>query len=215
MLSLLLYTQSQFIRADDATPAVEIGFVDKHIQNLSKDENSADIDKKVLTLALCNYKNAIDSGLTKSHILSVVDFSKASGNHRLWVIDLNQDKVLFRELVAHGKNSGDNEVAKQFSNRHGSLQSSLGLFLTGHTYNGIRGRSLKLHGLEKGINDNALSRGVVVHGASYVNENRAKKLGHVGRSHGCLSVRKDVNATLIDTIKGGSVVYAYHPNLLA
>ena len=188
-------------------------WIRRHITQISKD--AADLDTDILGLALASYKNAFDHGLTNSPILSVVDFTKESKTPRLWVIDLSEDRVLFHELVAHGKNSGDHFFATRFSNSRGSRQSSLGLFLTGNSYIGSRGHSLKLHGLEKGVNDNALPRGIVFHGASYVSETMAKERGHIGRSFGCLSLRPKITRELIDTIKGGSVVFAYHSVLEA
>ena len=177
-------------------------------------KDAKDLDEDVLKLALTDYKSAIDKALASSSILTVVDFSKVSGEKRLWVIDLFQDKVLFHELVAHGLNSGDNSTAKSFSNARGSYKSSLGLYRTGESfYAGKLGLSLRLHGLSKGLNDNVYDRGVIVHGAGYVTEELAKTRGHVGKSLGCFSVRRPIAKELINKIKDGSLIYAYHPQL--
>jgi hypothetical protein len=118
---------------------------------------------------------------------------------------------LFEELAAHGKNSGDDR-ALRFSNAPQSLESSLGAFLTGETYMGKHGLSLRLAGLEKGINDNSLSRDIVIHGANYVSEAVARARGRIGRSWGCPAVRTEIARQLIETLKGGSLVVAYYPD---
>jgi hypothetical protein len=116
--------------------------------------------------------------------------------------------VLFHELVAHGKNSGE-DVTRFFSNAHGSLMTSLGLFVTGSTYYGANGYSLRLAGRDAGVNDNAFARAIVMHGAAYVSEAVATRLGRLGRSWGCPAVSATVARRLIDTIKGGSAIFAY------
>lgn len=177
---------------------------------------SPTLNQEVLRKALVQYQEAKESGSTHSSILTVVDFTMSSGTKRLWVIDLDKDQILFHELVSHGRNSGDHRNATKFSNKPKSLQSSLGLFLTGPSYVGKAfGPSLKLQGLNKGINDNAFMRGIVLHGAPYVSEERAKKLGNIGRSYGCFSVRRDAAKPLINTIKNGTLIFAYHPQLNA
>ena len=117
-----------------------------------------------------------------------------------------------KSLVAHGKGSGNNITASRFSDKPGTLASSLGLFVTEGTYFGKHGYSLKLRGLEAGFNQNAKSRGIVIHAANYVNDNVATINGGVGRSWGCPAVDKKVAKPLIDTIKGGSLVFAYYPD---
>lgn len=213
ILILSLFTQSIVGIASKSPVDPNQVWIAQHIEGITK--NSTDLDPKVLALALEKYKAAFDQGRTKSPILSVVDYTKKSGTPRFWVIDLTKDSVLFHELVAHGKNSGDHFFATRFSNKSGSKQSSLGVFLTGNTYLGKHGYSMTLNGVQKGLNDNALRRRVVLHGAHYVNEHMAKKKGHVGRSFGCLSVRPQVSRKIIDVIKDGSMIFSYHPQLLA
>src|ERR1043165_1353995 len=163
---------------------------------------------EVLQLALRAAQTAAEQGLVKRRdLLTVIDYSLPSTQPRLFVFDLVARKLLFRELVAHGKNSGDN-VPSFFSNSSGSLASCLGLFVTADPYVGGNGCSLRLKGLEEGINDMAWSRAIVMHGASYVSEEAIKILG---RRWGCPAVRSEVAHTIIDTVRGGTAVFAYYP----
>lgn len=145
----------------------------------------------------------------KREILTLIDFSKASTEKRLFVFDMKNHKLLFSSLVAHGKNSGG-KYATSFSNRNGSYMSSLGFYLTQETYQGSNGYSLRLNGLEEGINDNARQRAIVVHGASYANPSVIKS-GRLGRSFGCPALPQALARPIIDTIKGGSVMFIYAP----
>lgn len=147
----------------------------------------------------------------KQHILSIIDFSQPSCQKRLYVIDLDSYSLLFHTWVAHGRNSGG-EKANAFSNKPSSHKSSLGFYLTGDTYRGKHGYSLRLEGLEKGINDNALRRAIVVHGADYVNESMASRLGYIGRSQGCPAISKALYRPIIDNIKEGSCLFIYYPS---
>jgi L,D-transpeptidase catalytic domain len=170
------------------------------------------LDDKVLRLALNAAACARDSGaVTNDRLLTVIDYSKASTQPRLWVLDLERERVLFEELVAHGRGSGEN-FATRFSNVDGSHQTSLGLFRTADTYVGANGYSLRLDGLEAGVNDRARDRAIVMHGAPYVNDSSVRALGRLGRSHGCPALRPAVARTVIDTIKQGSLVFAYYPD---
>lgn len=148
--------------------------------------------------------------LTNHQFLTVLDFSKQSSEKRLWVFDLNGKQVIFNELVAHGKYSGD-KFAQSFSNKSNSKKSSLGFYVTGEPYNGKHRYSMKLRGLEPGFNSNAFARGIVVHGANYVSEEIAEKQHSVGRSFGCPAVSQDVNNQIVDLIQGGSCLFIYHP----
>lgn len=143
--------------------------------------------------------------------LSVIDYSLPSTEPRLWVFDLARQRLLFHEWVAHGRNSGEN-LATKFSNTPGSLESSLGTFVTDGTYIGHNGYSLRLKGIDGAFNDQAESRAIVIHGASYVSPAFAKAQGRLGRSYGCPAVRQDVARKLIDTIRERSVVFAYYPD---
>lgn len=143
--------------------------------------------------------------------LAVIDYSKPSTEPRLWVFDVATGRLLFQELVAHGRNTGE-QLAQRFSNVEGSKMSSLGLFQTAETYYGSNGYSLRLRGLDAGFNDNAMSRAIVMHGAPYVSEAIAERLGRLGRSWGCPAVRSEVARTVIDTLKGGALLFAYYPD---
>lgn len=166
---------------------------------------------EVLKLALDAAARAVKQGLVKrSNLLTVIDYSIPSSQPRLFVFDLAKRKLLFRELCAHGKNSGDDK-ASFFSNSPGSLATSLGLFVTADTYTGSNGYSLRLRGLEEGVNDMAWDRAIVMHGAYYVSREAIRALGRLGRSWGCPAVRAEVAQDIIDTIRGGSPVFAYYP----
>ncbi|HEU4887922.1 MAG TPA: murein L,D-transpeptidase catalytic domain family protein [Thermoanaerobaculia bacterium] len=166
---------------------------------------------EVLRLALDAADAAGERGLVRRRdIITVIDYSLPSTQPRLFVFDLAARKLLFRELCAHGKNSGGNRT-NFFSNSPGSLATSLGLFVTEDTYMGGNGYSLRLRGLEEGVNDMALDRAIVMHGASYVSRAAIQALGRLGRSWGCPAVRKEVAKKIINTVRGGSAVFAYYP----
>ena len=156
-------------------------------------------------LAYSGYKK-----LNKSNnpLLTLIDFSLPSTEKRMYVLDLAKREILFVSYVAHGRNSGEN-YATSFSNRDGSHQSSLGFYRTTDTYNGGNGYSLRLDGLEKGINDKALQRAIVIHGADYCSENVIRATGRLGRSFGCPALPRELTKPVIDTIKGGSLLFIY------
>lgn len=153
-----------------------------------------------------------EKGLVRSNILTLIDFSLSSNVKRLWIIDLSTNIVLFQSLVAHGRNTGD-EFATDFSNTPQSFKSSLGFYLTGEVYNGKHGVSLKLDGLEKGLNDNARNRAVVLHGADYVSESFIKDHKRLGRSQGCPAVPVEYVSDIISMIKGHSCLYIHHSSI--
>lgn len=150
-------------------------------------------------------------GQKSKEILTLVDFSKPSTEERFYVFDMRHKKLLFTSLVSHGKNSGGN-YATSFSNKTGSLKSSLGFFLTENTYQGRNGYSLVLDGLEKGINDKAKERAIVIHGAAYSNPSVIASSGRLGRSFGCPALPLAVSKPIINTIKGGSLLFIYANN---
>ncbi|HEY2722801.1 MAG TPA: murein L,D-transpeptidase catalytic domain family protein [Chitinophagaceae bacterium] len=147
----------------------------------------------------------------RDDIITVIDFSQPSNKKRLYVLDLVKKRILFNTLVAHGRNSGD-LWATSFSNDLSSLKSSPGFYVTGETYRGDNGYSLRLDGLEKDINDNARSREIVLHGASYVNESAVNALGFLGRSLGCPAVPTSKHRAIINTIKQGTCLFIYSPD---
>jgi hypothetical protein len=165
----------------------------------------------VIRYALQAVSCAVAHGEPSAQRLAVIDYSVASVEPRLWVFDLAQASLLHTELVAHGRNSGEN-YARTFSNKTGSYTSSLGLFRTMDAYEGRNGYSLRMAGLERDFNDRALERAIVMHGAPYVDPKVAKTLGRLGRSWGCPAVRPEVAQLLIDTLKGGQYVFSYYPD---
>lgn len=167
------------------------------------------LSPQVLRMALDAMASARARGISgRDDLLTVIDYSLPSTQPRLWVLDLENGKVLFHELVAHGQGSGGN-YATRFSNKNDSHQTSLGLFVTGGTYEGGNGYSLKLRGLDKGFNDRAEERHIVMHGAWYVSAEHARAQGRLGRSWGCPAVSQQSARPVIDTIKGGSFVFSY------
>jgi hypothetical protein len=177
----------------------------------SLQSQSKGLNPTVLDLALKAASSAQAQGHGKKNILAIIDYSLPSTKKRLWIFDLQKKKLLFREQVAHGKGSGNN-YAKKFSNREGTLASSLGLFEATETYQGKHGYTLKLKGLEKGFNHNAEKRSIVIHGAWYVTEAFWKKHGRLGRSWGCPALDKKIARKVIDTLKGGSLLFIYYPD---
>ena len=151
--------------------------------------------------------------LLNGTIISIIDFSEPSNKKRLFVIDLTNYKVIFNTLVAHGKNTG-REWATSFSNQNSSFKSSPGFYITKETYQGKNGYSFKLDGQEKGINDMAYERGIVMHGAEYVSEAFVNARGFAGRSLGCPAVPVEANRSIINTIKNGTCLFIYHPDYM-
>lgn len=171
----------------------------------------ADLSPRVLQLAIQAVDKASKQGLGKSKVVGIIDFSMPSTKRRFWVLDLEQKRVLFHELVAHGRGSGDN-YATAFSNQPGSSQSSLGLYVTQSTYEGEHGYSLRLRGLEAGINDLAGPRAIVIHGAWYVSQTMIDQQKRLGRSLGCPAVEQSIVKPLIDALKDGQLLFAYYPD---
>ncbi len=167
--------------------------------------------REVLDAALRAYQCGRAEGQFDSPVLTVIDYSLPSTEKRLWVIDLARRQVLFHELVAHGQNSGE-AYAVEFSNRPQSRQSSLGLFRTDDVYDGRHGESLRLIGLEPGINDRAEERRIVMHGAAYVNARVVQRFGKLGRSWGCPAVDRAVLPRILEHIKEGTALFAYYPD---
>ena len=170
------------------------------------------VSRDVLELALGAIHCAVTHGdLAAPPTLTLIDYSRPSVEPRLWVFDLASGRLLFKELVAHGRNSGDN-MATRFSDDMNSHQSSLGLFVTGDTYVGNNGYSLRLDGLEPGFNGRARDRAIVMHGAPYVSAALSNAQGRLGRSWGCPALREAVARDVIDTIRGGGVIFSYYPD---
>ncbi len=185
--------------------ATEVNEVEILYNSLS--ENSSELpSKEILELAMEGWEK-LENDL-KSPILTVIDFSLPSTEKRLWVIDPAKGLILYHSVVAHGRNSGK-LLAKTFSNQPESFQSSLGFYKTSETYQGKHGYSLRLDGLEKGFNDQARNRAIVIHGADYAKEEFAKTTGRLGRSLGCPALPPELAAKVIDLIKDGSLLFIY------
>jgi hypothetical protein len=167
---------------------------------------------EVLALALEAMHCAKAGGVSMAaNRLAVIDYSRPSLEPRLWVFDLSGPRLVFEELVAHGQGSGEN-LPTSFSNAEGSHASSLGLFVTGDTYLGSNGYSMRMEGLEPGVNDRARERAIVMHGAPYVDAVVGQRQGRIGRSWGCPAVREAVARRMIDVLKGGQFLFAYYPD---
>lgn len=157
------------------------------------------------------YLNLKKAGkLNDSNVISIADFSLISTAKRLWVIDLAQKKVLFNTQVAHGQGSGG-AYATVFSNKDQSHQSSIGFYVTKSTYGGKHGNSLKIAGMDKGYNDNAEARSVVIHPANYCSPSYISQNKKLGRSWGCPAVPPELAQPIINTIKGGTMLFVYAP----
>lgn len=170
------------------------------------------IEDNVLELALGAASCAIRSGkVNNPRTLTVIDYSRPSSQKRMWVYDLQTKNLLYEELVAHGQGSGG-LVPNAFSNEPETHRTSLGLFATDDTYVGRNGYSLRLDGLDAGLNDRARDRAIVIHGAPYVSEGFVRANGRLGRSHGCPAIRPEIAREMIDRIKGRGLVFAYYPD---
>jgi len=173
---------------------------------------SKGLSRQAFEYALEGYNKLLNSGkLAKDNLLSILDFSLPSSKKRLFIVDLATGQLVFNTYAAHGRGSGET-MATKFSNEPNSYQSSLGFYVTGETYNGKHGESLRLNGEEEGFNDNALARGVVMHSAAYVDESVVASQGRIGRSQGCPAIPESVTKEIITKIKNGSCLFLYSPD---
>lgn len=198
-LLLSLVMGSSFAQADETKPLLR-----------ALSQAAPALNSHVLEHALGAMQCAVNNGAPASDRLAVIDYSLPSTAKRLWVFDLNKRQLLLSEWVAHGRNSGEN-LAKQFSNVEGSYQSSIGLFRTAESYSGKHGYSLRMDGLEPGVNDRARERAIVIHAADYVSP-RVTGQGRLGRSLGCPAVRPEVAKQVVDSLKGGQFMFAWYPD---
>jgi hypothetical protein len=170
------------------------------------------LSQEAFTYAWKGYQQLLHKKkINRTSYLTVCDFSQSSSNKRLYIIDVENNKLITNTYVAHGKNSGG-EYATKFSNTPESLQSSLGFYITQQTYTGEHGLSLRINGVDPGYNDKALERSIVIHGAAYVDAARAKAGVFMGRSYGCPAVPQNESAKIITTIKNGTCLFIYHPS---
>lgn len=205
--SLLIYfTSISFFKNANAQPLLSPPSSPKQAQ-LHK--LAPQLSNEGLRQAINAYKHTQKLGMLKKSILTVIDYSLPSNQKRMWIFDIAHNSLLYNTYVAHGKNSGD-LFANNFSNTPQSKESSMGTYLTKETYWGGKGFSLNLQGLEKGYNNNALSRRIVMHGAWYVEQSFIKSHGRAGRSWGCPAISPELVKPIINTIKDGSVIFSYH-----
>jgi L,D-transpeptidase catalytic domain len=169
------------------------------------------LKKEVFEYALKGYEELAEQNkINRTGILTICDFSQSSRRKRMYVVDLENYKLLMQTHVAHGKNSG-REYATRFSNKPESLQSSLGFYVTRTTYYGGHGLALTIDGMEPGINDKARRRKIVVHGSDYVGNDYLRFSKYIGRSFGCPAVPAKQSRKIINTIKNGTCFFIYHP----
>jgi hypothetical protein len=215
MRKVIFYLFFLLIPAVNNARVTEISSVEAVNEDIYASVNLADsgLTRDVFDLAIKGL-NKLDTEkkLNNASIVTIADYSQSSNKKRLYVIDLKNKKLLFNTYVAHGRNTGD-EYAKSFSNVEGSYKSSLGFYITENPIEGSHtGFSLLIDGVEKGFNDHALQRAIIIHAAEYATENFIKKFGRLGRSYGCPSVPPELNKPIIDAIKGGTCLFLYNPN---
>lgn len=201
-----------FVNSSPSSILKELSFENHFIELVSSNSANVSIEipeREILSYGIKGYLKMQEEGkISSGKPLTVIDFSLPSTEKRMWIIDMKDGLILHHGLVSHGRNSGD-LMAKQFSNVNSSYMSSLGFYLTGETYQGKHGYSLRLDGLEKGFNDKARERAIVIHGADYAHENFIKQTGRLGRSLGCPALPNEIANEVIDMIKEQSLLFIY------
>lgn len=211
LVTPLMYPGSQSIEPDQQVAANDAGSLPE-IRLLYESLNDSSLKAEVFFLAMKGYNALVAlNQVEKDNLLSIIDYSLPSSRERFFVIDLARKCLLYKTLVAHGRNSGE-LYALRFSNKACSHQSALGFYITGDPYVGGQGYSMILNGIDTGYNDQARKRAIVIHGADYATENYIKRYGRLGRSFGCPALPPDVNKKIIDLIKEGSVVFGFYPD---
>lgn len=165
------------------------------------------IDRDVFEAA---YQSVEAHGLeTNRGTLAIADMSQPSTAKRFVLVDLRSHELILRTWVAHGAGSGG-LMAKRFSNRDGSHATSLGLYRVGSRIASPKhGAALLLEGLDKGVNDRARRREVIVHGADYVSKRYIAQTGRLGRSWGCPAVPRAEMKRVISALEGDGLLYVY------
>ena len=208
LLCILFLVAGVFTGSSHNSNNTTVGIADQ-VSYISSKYN---INQEAIQIAVAGYQKLRSLGkLANLQYLTIADFSKPSNEERLFIIDMQLMQVVVKSLVAHGRNSGT-KMAHQFSNQLSSFQSSLGFYVTGGIYKGKHGASLELNGVEKGINDQAKERAIVIHGADYVSNKLIQQQGYIGRSLGCPAVPNNKVSTIINTIKGASCLFIYAPD---
>ena len=196
----------------DTTTGVSISNLvfNQHVDNIFEEANlqSSGLDITVFKKAVTGYYNLkiTNKLVLNSSLVTIVDLAKSSCTKRLWIVDLQNKKLVLNTWVAHGQRSGD-DMASRFSNEVDSFESSLGFYVTDNVYIGKHGRSLRLNGMDEGFNNNANLRDIVLHAASYVCEGAIRDMGRLGRSQGCPAVAPQYSNRIIDMIKGKNVLF--------
>jgi hypothetical protein len=215
MIKTFIYLIFIFFPVLNNTGSTEIILKEPANDDIYTTVNLADtgLSRDVFDMAIKGLgKLDLNGKLQNTGIVTIVDYSQSSNKKRLYVIDLKNKKLLFNTYVAHGRNTGE-EFANSFSNVEGSYKSSLGFYVTQHPITGSHtGFSLLIDGVEKGFNDHAVQRAIIMHAAEYATENFIKKFGRLGRSYGCPSVPPEMNKPIIDAIKGGTCLFLYNPD---
>lgn len=220
-IPLLMFLLMSFTSNENSQVSIKllektaISNIDSNVESIYCDLNSNNLELPKIesfSKAIKGFYLLKEKGIVKKDVLTLIDFSLSSNTKRLWVIDLVSKKILFNSLVAHGRNTGE-EFATSFSNKASSFKSSLGFYVTGEIYQGKHGNSLKLDGLEKGINDKARERGVVMHAANYVSNLFIKNNNRLGRSQGCPAIPVEFSNQIINVIKNKSCLFIYHPTI--
>lgn len=212
---ILFVVLAQFFKADNNPVFASNNLVDSVVVTpwYIKLIHDSELEPKALAEAYSGYLRLQREQLVKNDtLLTIIDFTKPSNEERFFIIDIKNGELVTKSLVAHGKNSGI-IYADKFSNERYSNKSSLGLFVTGKTYHGKHGYSLRILGQDKSLNDNVWERAVVVHGANYVNQAYIKANGRIGRSFGCPAIPYEISDEVIDLIKEGVCLFAYHPQI--
>ena len=182
------------------------------MRQLYESLNDTSLKAEVFFLAMKGHRALVTQNhVEKDSLLSIIDYSLPSSSARFFVINLTRKCLVYKTLVAHGRNSGE-LYALRFSNKARSHQSALGFYITGNPYLGGQGYSMILNGMDTGYNDQARMRSIVIHGADYATENYIKRYGRLGRSFGCPALPPDMNNEIIDLIKEGSVVFGFYPD---
>ncbi|PZF73507.1 murein L,D-transpeptidase catalytic domain family protein [Taibaiella soli] len=218
VVCLLLALQANFVFAGSSVNDLNNTTTDQvatYIKNTYKQiafPKNDTLDYDIFDKAMHGYINLRNAGKLnqQKNLLTVCDLTRSSNDYRLWIIDLDKKTIVFHTYVAHGQGSGE-EFAKAFSNRNNSHQTSLGFYVTGETYEGEHGTSLKLNGMDNGFNSAAFDRGIVVHGADYVCKNFIADNQRLGRSWGCPAVPSALSLPIINTIKDGTCLFIYYP----
>jgi hypothetical protein len=212
MINPIAFLLTLVITHQYPTSNVDVDAPNQQVELQKLSQSAPKLNKGVIKVALRVYNKAFAQGKVKNPRLTIIDFSVPSNQRRMWIFDMQNDSLVLKTYVAHGRNSGTGTVPNKFSNSMLSKESSLGTYITEGTYMGHKGYSLNLQGLEKEFNSNAHDRRVVVHGAWYVEPSFIKETGRAGCSWGCPAIAASLAKSIINTIKNGSVVFAYYPD---